>query len=279
MGITMVVPVRLNVYDVGTTPIVEKINQALRAVGTGAFHVGVEVYGSEWSYGYVESGTGVLYSEPEACSKHRFRESMAAGTTSLSQEEVVNIIAELSQDWLGCDYDFLRKNCVSFSEVMLEKLGAGPIPAWVSNLAGAGADASATLLAGATTLLDPSQQAEIAGSVARVASEKASEMDAQYNISSTAKAFLDPSQSAAIAGSVARVASEKASEMDAQHNISSTAKAKLVDMIEASLSLSWNLSGAAALGPLNAQSHLVDRATRAADSSISVLTASEANEQ
>jgi len=146
----------------------------------------------------------------------------------------VDIIAELSEEWLGCDdYDFLRKNCFSFSEVMLEKLGAGPIPAWVSNLAGAGAGASATLLAGATTLLDPSQQAAIAGSEVSVAAAKAGEMDAQYNVCGTAKA-------------------------------------KLVDIIETSLSFTWYLSGAAALGPLNTQSHRMDRATKAADSSIGV---------
>jgi len=131
--------VQVNIYDVSTNPIVETINLALLKCGTGAFHIAVEVYGSEWSYGYRESGTGVCYDEPGACSKHHFREALDVGTTNLSQEEVVQIIAELSEAWLGCEYDLLQRNCVSFAMVLVERLGAEPIPSWVSNLAGAGA--------------------------------------------------------------------------------------------------------------------------------------------
>jgi hypothetical protein len=199
------------------------------AVGTGAFHVGVEVYGSEWSYGRIQSGTGVyaLYDKPETCSIHHFRESLDVGTTNLSPEEVMGIIAELSEEWLGCDYDLLRRNCVSFSMVLVDKLGAGPIPAWVSNLAGALATSRATLLAGAS--------------------------------------LLDPSQQAATAQSMASVGAAKASEMDAQHNACDTFKSKMVDMIETTLSLSWYCSGALAFQPLDTQYHLIARATKAAD--------------
>jgi len=187
------------------------MGDALMAVDTGAFHVGVEVYGSEWSYCYVRRGTGILDNALEARSKHHFRKSLDVGTTNLSQEEVMRIIAELSEEWLGCDYDLLRKNCVSFSVVLVEKLGAGPIPTWASNLARACATSRATLLAGVT--------------------------------------LLDPSQQAATARSMAIVAVAKAGEMDAQHNVCGMVKATMVDMIETTLSLSWHCSGAAALQP------------------------------
>jgi len=206
----------LNIYDVSTNPIVERINRALVKLGTGAFHIGVEVYGSEWSYGYLESGTGVSYDEPAACSKHHFREALDVGTTKLSQEEVVHIIAELSEEWLGCEYDLLQRNCVSFAMALVEKLGAGPIPALVSNLAGAGA-----------TLQD---------------------------------GFM---QLSASAHSCANVAAAKAGQED-------IAKTKVLNMIEAALSLSWYCSGAAELQHLDRQHHLMDRAIKAADKGTSV---------
>jgi len=170
--------VHLNIYDLGTNPVVGKINHALMAVGTGVFHVGVEVYGTEWSYGYDESGTGVFYVEPGASSKNHFREALNVGTTNLSREQVMHIIGGLAGEWLGCDYDCLRKNCASFAVVLVEKLGAGRIPTWVSNLAGAGASLHDSFMQLATT----------ARSMMVAAAAKASETDAQYNIRGAAKA-------------------------------------------------------------------------------------------
>jgi len=172
--------VQLNIYDLGTNPVVGQINHALMAVGTGAFHIGVAVHGSEWSYGRFQSGTGVYHLEPGTSSRHHFREALDVGTTDLSQEEVVRILTELSGEWLGCDYDILRKNCVSFSAMLVERLGAGFIPTWVSNLA----DAGATLQDGSTKL------ATTARSMASVAAAKARETDAQYNIRGAAKAHM-----------------------------------------------------------------------------------------
>jgi len=140
----------------------------------------------------------------------------------LSQEEVVCIIAELNGEWLRCDYDYLRKNCVSFAVVLLEKLGAGPIPTRVSNFAVAG-----------TTLQDSFMQ-----------------------LVTTAR------------------------------SIAVVAKAKMVDMVETSLSFSWYCSGAVALQPLEKQFHLMDRATKAAETGAAafqqgvdlvILKASQAN--
>merc|ERR1719282_274777 len=45
----------------------------------------------------------------------------------------------MSKKWLGEDYDLLRKNCCHFSNEFAKRLGVGPIPNWVLNLAGAGA--------------------------------------------------------------------------------------------------------------------------------------------
>jgi len=173
-------PVRLHIYDVSTNPKVGKINEALLAVGTGAFHGAVEVFGAEYSYGFVQDGTGVFSNAPKACDMHVYRESLDMGTTSKSKEEVKQILEEMRQAWPGKDYDLLRMNCCSFSAAFVDKLGAGPVPSWVTNLAGAGATVQDGLMQAATQAV----------ALSILAKAKAGEVDAQYNIQGTAKAKM-----------------------------------------------------------------------------------------
>jgi hypothetical protein len=173
-------PVKLNIYDVSTNPTVGKINEALSAVGTGAFHGGVEVYGEEYSYGFIKDGTGVFGNAPKGCTMHHFRETIEVGTTTKTKEEMLKVIEEMKEAWPGKDYDLLRRNCVLFSKEFVDKLGAGPVPPWVTNLAGAGATVQDGLMQAATQ----------AQAMAILAKAKAGEMDAQYNIKGTAKAKL-----------------------------------------------------------------------------------------
>jgi len=231
----MTIPVRLNIYDVSTNPTVEKINHALMAVGTGAFHAGVEVQGLEYSYGYIQNGSGVFSNEPRASTLHHFRETLDVGTTNLSGEEVESVVAELREEWQGCDYDLLRRNCVSFALVLVDKLGAGPIPTWVSNLAGAGATLQDGFMQAATT----------AQAVAIVAAAKAGEMDAQYNIRGTAKAKVTD-------------LIEATKAFDEQYRLKSSA----IHAVDQS---------AAALQALDEQYHLMDQATKAADTGAAVF--------
>jgi len=86
----------------------------------------------------------------------------------------------MSESWPGKDYDLLRNNCVMFSKDFVDKLGAGPVPPWVTNLAGAGAIVQDGLMQAATQ----------AQSLAILAKAKAGEMDAQYNLQRTAKAKM-----------------------------------------------------------------------------------------
>ena len=65
--------------------------------GCGAFHVGVECFGVEWSYGYSDadasgaeegSGTSGLFpSPPKCCAPHTYRETHYLGDTVLSADE------------------------------------------------------------------------------------------------------------------------------------------------------------------------------------------------
>merc|ERR1712224_476437 len=121
----------------------------LRAVGTGAFHAAVEVQGSEWSYGYVDEGTGVFDCEPKQCDMHQYRESLPMGETPRSAKEISDLLDRMASEWPGVEYDLLRKNCCSFSDAFCQELGVGPIPSWVTNLAGAGATLRVDKAAGA----------------------------------------------------------------------------------------------------------------------------------
>ena len=77
--------------------------------GCGAFHVGVECFGVEWSYGYSDadasgaeegSGTSGLFpSPPKCCAPHTYRETHYLGDTVLSADEFE--CCELSNGWLG----------------------------------------------------------------------------------------------------------------------------------------------------------------------------------
>lgn len=132
-------PVTLQIYDAGGTEMVKNVNTLLRAVGTGAFHTGVEVYGKEWSFGFTNDGSSGIFSCPPRCCKtHAYREAVPMGETDLSQVEVEELLMRLASNWRGAHYDVLRRNCTHFSEEFCRKLGVGPIPAWVGNIALAG---------------------------------------------------------------------------------------------------------------------------------------------
>eukprot|EP00913_Durusdinium_trenchii_P033540 g31399.t1 len=110
-------------------------NQALTfsdgpAIG-GAFHVGVEVYGAEWSYGVY----GVACDPPRSETAHVYECSVYVGATVKSQEQVAELLFQLCQEWRGPNYDVLSHNCCSFGRRLVEDLGVGPMPLWIDRLA------------------------------------------------------------------------------------------------------------------------------------------------
>jgi len=173
----MPAPVTLHIYDI-SEGVSTKVNQLLKPIGTGAFHAAVEVSGNEWSYGYIDEGSGVFSNPPKACSVHTYRESVDMGKTNLSEAEVAKVIEEMRGEWAGVDYDLLRCNCCTFSDALCVKLGVGNVPKWVTNLAGAGA----TVQDGFKMVHSKAQVAAI------VAAAKANEIDEKYQIRSKTEA-------------------------------------------------------------------------------------------
>mmetsp|Transcript_28194 Transcript_28194/g.80423 ORF Transcript_28194/g.80423 Transcript_28194/m.80423 type:complete len:628 (-) Transcript_28194:424-2307(-) len=132
--------VTLHIYDVVGHALVRNVNCIFRALGTGAFHTGVEVYGQEWSYGFSDQRhSGVFCCTPKSCNVHTYREAVEMGQTTLSPGEIKTLIEEMARAWPGTEYDLLRRNCCHFTDELCRRLGTGPLPYWVTNLASAGA--------------------------------------------------------------------------------------------------------------------------------------------
>lgn len=168
----------LRIYDVTTSAVIHNINQVLHPIGTGVFHGAVEVFGDEWSYGFTEQGTGVFCCDPTGCAEHQYRECVNMGITSLTRDEVDELVEQLEDEWLGEDYDLLRKNCCTFSDELCRRLGVGPIPGWVTNLAAAGA----TLENGVIRIKETTRHAEI------FMAAKANEFDERFHIAGAVRA-------------------------------------------------------------------------------------------
>lgn len=100
------------------------------AIG-GAFHVGVEVYGAEWSYGVY----GVACDPPRSETAHVYECSVFVGSTAKDQEQAAQVLFRLCQEWHGRNYDVLSHNCCSFGRRFVEELGVGPMPFWIDRFA------------------------------------------------------------------------------------------------------------------------------------------------
>lgn len=147
--------VNLHIYDVRGNIAMEYMNTMFRMLGTGAFHLAVEVCGDEWSYGYTKPPptgvTGVFNCAPgqnKCFGLHR--ETITLGKTAKTAFEIDNLLDELCDKWHGEEYDLLRHNCCHFSDEFCKQLGVGGVPSWVLNLAHVGS----TLTDGVWMVLD-----------------------------------------------------------------------------------------------------------------------------
>eukprot|EP00931_Biecheleriopsis_adriatica_P075264 TRINITY_DN49176_c0_g1_i1.p1 TRINITY_DN49176_c0_g1~~TRINITY_DN49176_c0_g1_i1.p1 ORF type:complete len:436 (+),score=72.36 TRINITY_DN49176_c0_g1_i1:22-1308(+) len=132
--------VTLHIYDLGKDSAMKVVNEVLSSVGTGAFHVGVEVFGTEYSYGYTPlAAPGIVAGQPRQSPGHTFRQSVVMGETTLSQQDVDDLINNMSNSWHGNQYDILTRNCAHFSDSFCRWLAVGPIPEWILSLSAAGA--------------------------------------------------------------------------------------------------------------------------------------------
>lgn len=128
--------VLLHVYEVGQLP--GPVHGLLAAMNTGAFHVGVEIYGIEYSYGLSVDPRRVCgleaSREPRKHPLHKYRNTIRLGPTHLNTQQVEQKVREMGPQWLGRDYDTIRRNCVTFAEHFCRELGTSPPPEFVGSL-------------------------------------------------------------------------------------------------------------------------------------------------
>ncbi|EFA85142.1 hypothetical protein PPL_02141 [Heterostelium album PN500] len=120
----------LNVYDL------HPVNSYFYYFGLGAFHSGVELYGSEYSFGGHEySFTGVFEIEPRTATGVIFRERLLIGETTKSRSQVQSIVDAISDEFTGNSYHPLQRNCNSFSQEFVYRLTGKNIPNYINRLA------------------------------------------------------------------------------------------------------------------------------------------------
>merc|ERR1740121_3151192 len=101
--------VAVSVYELNGASM---LNAVTETVGLGgAYHVGIEVYWLEWSYGRNETGTGVHVVPVGQSTMGKFKERVSLGRTPLPPQAVFSILAQMRHEWLGREYHFLRRNC------------------------------------------------------------------------------------------------------------------------------------------------------------------------
>lgn len=90
-------------------------------------HVGVEVYGLEWTFQYFKntwlnscSVSGVQPSIPKQAA--HYVKSINIGRTPLSQDDVSQLIAELKLAWRASSYHLTERNCLHFAETFADRL-------------------------------------------------------------------------------------------------------------------------------------------------------------
>jgi len=142
------------------------MNSALHAVGTGVYHVGVEINGVEYAYGAtsIPHQTGVFTCFPRLSPGYQYRTTIDLGERPLIRRSWVSVpskddsqltvfrevedfvpgrtvMKEMAREYMGTDYDILRKNCCTFARDACLRLGVPEeeIPTWFCNLAESGA--------------------------------------------------------------------------------------------------------------------------------------------
>eukprot|EP00746_Dinoflagellata_sp_MGD_P034391 gnl/MRDRNA2_/MRDRNA2_182171_c0_seq1.p1 gnl/MRDRNA2_/MRDRNA2_182171_c0~~gnl/MRDRNA2_/MRDRNA2_182171_c0_seq1.p1 ORF type:complete len:284 (+),score=41.64 gnl/MRDRNA2_/MRDRNA2_182171_c0_seq1:37-852(+) len=129
----------LHVYDLNKAAC--KVNDAiLSKFQLGLFHCGVEVFGTEYSFGCTypdDTTSGIRNFEPRqaGCTgNYIYRESVRLGRAKLTQREMADLVVKFSTVWTSDTYHLTRRNCLTFADEFSKAIGADvEIPLWVRN--------------------------------------------------------------------------------------------------------------------------------------------------
>jgi len=113
----------------------------LWTVGCPLLHTGVVVKRREYAFGGHDKRdiTGVYFTKPrQEPPGGTFRVSLLAGFTVLPLDQVDEIIADVSKDFLGPGYNLLTKNCNHFTAGLVRRLTGKAPPRWLNRAASIG---------------------------------------------------------------------------------------------------------------------------------------------
>lgn len=136
------IPVRLHIYDCTRHDNMQRLNSVFAHKMSpikfgGIFHAGVEVNGFEWSFDYQPDPCkpGVSCALPRTAPQHHYRQTIELGFTHLSEDAIANIVSQLIEEYPGNGYNLLHRNCCTFCDDFVMRLGIGSIPTWVHRVA------------------------------------------------------------------------------------------------------------------------------------------------
>jgi len=128
-------PIFLHVYHLDS--ITSKLNQVtVPLLNTGAFHVGVEVYGKEYSFGNSMPGESGIVVSPRAKEHpfHIYMKTVYRGFAPISEAEWIKLLKTLARKMRKTQYNILMNNCVTFADELCASLDVRGIPSWIINL-------------------------------------------------------------------------------------------------------------------------------------------------
>ena len=110
-------------------------DKTLNSMNFGFFHAGVEVNDLEYSFGFIEEGTGMFFCHPKKSPGYTYRCTIDMGFTDLTDTEVDDVITMMLRGWSGDSYRLVGRNCCNFAAEFCLALGVGPPPVWINALA------------------------------------------------------------------------------------------------------------------------------------------------
>eukprot|EP01062_Namystynia_karyoxenos_P002685 TRINITY_DN10950_c0_g1_i1.p1 TRINITY_DN10950_c0_g1~~TRINITY_DN10950_c0_g1_i1.p1 ORF type:complete len:599 (+),score=187.69 TRINITY_DN10950_c0_g1_i1:78-1799(+) len=127
--------VTCNVYNLAPEHTLEKM-------ALGLYHSGIEVYGREWSFGgqsdpeYAEM-SGIFWVPPGSAADNLMKK-IDLGETSLSPQEMLDLVKRVQPEWKIGSYHILQRNCNHFASAFAQELKVKKPPGWINRAARVG---------------------------------------------------------------------------------------------------------------------------------------------
>merc|ERR1711920_701593 len=130
---------------------------------------GIEVFGTEWSFGPAEEDrSGVFCLAPRSHTEHTYRTTVPLGETGMSMQEAREVAERLSGQgqWKGNEYHSICNSCLNFANHFCRELGVREIPGWVDRIPHTASTVATTLGEVEGTILDALPDDELVGQLA-----------------------------------------------------------------------------------------------------------------